>query len=264
MASRARVDLVTIVGLGLVLMPMLTLWHEVGGHAAACAVQGGHVATIGAFYVDCQGLAGAARRIVACAGVGMDLALALVAYLAWRSVRSDLARLALWYVWLGKAFVAAGYFCFSGLTGVGDLSVAPGGGLAPLPMPWAWQAGFLIGGALLYWRLIVAGISGLNAMIGTGPETRTARRRIAHGYYWTIGVVAVLVGLLNPLGLFITVLSAAASTFGGNAGLISIGFAGQASGDARDFAVARSWAVLGLGVVVSLGFALVLGPSRSF
>src|SRR3569623_1239246 len=45
-----RIDLATIIGLGMQLKPVLTMWHEIGGHAAACAVLGGHVATIGAFY----------------------------------------------------------------------------------------------------------------------------------------------------------------------------------------------------------------------
>ena len=49
----------------MLLMPLLTMWHEIGGHAAACAVQGGHGATIGAFYVDCTGLAGGAATLAA-------------------------------------------------------------------------------------------------------------------------------------------------------------------------------------------------------
>lgn len=33
-----RVDLATVIGWGMLLMPLLTMWHEIGGHAAACAV----------------------------------------------------------------------------------------------------------------------------------------------------------------------------------------------------------------------------------
>lgn len=262
--AQTRIDPVTVVGLGLVLMPLLTMWHEIGGHAAACAIQGGHVAAIGAFYVDCLGLTGVPRVIVACAGVAMDTLLAIVAFGLWRRTTGDLARLALWYVWVTKGFVAAGYFCFSGVSGFGDLGPGPDGGIGPLPMPWVWRAAFLAIGALTYWRLIVAAIRTLTEMLGDAAATRAARRTIAHVYYGTIGVVALLVGLLNPVGLFITVMSAAASSFGGNAGFISIGFAGPSGTDERGFVVRRNWGILAAGVLVSGAFAVVLGPSMGF
>ena len=51
-----QVDFVTIAGLALLAMPLLTIWHEIGGHAAACVAMGGKVTEIGAFYVQCSGL----------------------------------------------------------------------------------------------------------------------------------------------------------------------------------------------------------------
>jgi hypothetical protein len=262
--ERTRIDPVTIIGLGLILMPLLTMWHEIGGHAAACVAVGGQVKTIGAFYLDCDGVAGVSRIIVACAGVAVDTALAIVAFALWRRAAGNLARLTLWYVWVTKAFVAAGYFCFSGVSGVGDLGPGIEGGIGPLPMPWLWRAALLAIGALAYWRLIVAGIRTLTEMLGDAAATRAARKRIAHVYYGTMGVVAVLVGLLNPVGLFITIMSAAASSFGGNAGFISIGFAGPAGATERGFVVGRNWALLLAGMAISGAFAVVLGPSMRF
>jgi hypothetical protein len=255
-----RVDVATIVGLGMVLMPVLTMWHEIGGHAAACAVQGGRVVTIGAFYVDCDGLSGAARLLVSCAGVMVDSVLALVAFALWRRARGDMARLTLWLVWVTKAFVAAGYFCFSGATGVGDLGPGIGGGIGPLPLPYLWRAGGLAVGIVAYVLLVRAAIRTLTAMLGDSAATGPARRVIAHGYYATIGVAAVLVGLLNPVGIFITIMSAAASSFGGNAGMISIGFAVPGGPTTRPFVIRRNWAIIVLGAVLLIGFALVLGP----
>jgi len=265
MADEAqRVDLVTIIGLGMVLMPVLTMWHEIGGHAAACAVQGGHVATIGAFYVDCQGLAGAARLLVSCAGVMVDSLLALLAFALWRRARGDLARLTLWLVWVTKAFVAAGYFCFSGATGVGDLGPGIGGGIGPLPLPYLWRVVELAVGILAYVMLVRAAIRTLTAMLGNSAATGPTRRAVAHGYYATIGVAAVLVGLLNPIGIFITIMSAAASSFGGNAGMISVGFAVPGGSTTKPFVVGRNWAIVAVGAVVLAGFALILGPSKHF
>jgi len=259
-----RVDVMTIVGLGMVLMPVLTMWHEIGGHAAVCAVQGGHITTIGAFYVDCDGLTRVPNVLVACAGVFVDSILALVAFALWRRARGDLARLALWLVWVTKAFVAAGYFCFSGATGVGDLGPGLGGGIGPLPLPYLWRAAELGFGIFAYVLLVRAAIRTLTAMLGDSAATGPARRTIAHGYYATIGVAAVLVGLLNPIGVFITIMSAAASSFGGNAGMISIGFAVPGGSTMKRFAIDRNWAIVVIGAAVLAGFAVILGPSRHF
>ena len=257
------VDIVTVIGQGM-LMPLLTMWHEISGHAAACAAQGGHVATIGAFYVSCTGLAQAPQIVVACAGVLVNAALALIAFAAWRRAEHDGARLALWLMWVSEAFVASGYFCFSGITGYGDLGTGAGGSLNALPMPGAIRVAEIAVGIASYILLVCAAIRTLDAMLGNGPETRTARRRVAHGYYATAGLGAVLVGLLNPVGLTITLMSAAASSFGGLAGFISIGFANRPKGVARAFRVERGWVVLGVGAAMLLAFAVVLGPSLHF
>ena len=264
MATEQRVDRVTVIGLGLLLMPLLTMAHEIGGHAAACMLLGGRTATIGAFYVQCVSLAHGPDVIVACAGVAVDAAIALVAYRCWRTARGHTARLTWWLVWVTTAFVAAGYFCFSGATGVGDLGPGTDGGIGPLPMPVAWRVGELVFGIATYIVLVRAAIRTLGAMLGDAPATRSARRGIAHVYYLTIGVSAVVVGLLNPVGLFITLLSAAASSFGGNAGFISVGFAVPAGSELRPFVVPRSWVLLAIGAVATIAFAVVLGPSRHF
>jgi len=260
----SRVDIVTVAGLGLLLMPLLTLWHEVGGHAAACALQGGRVTEIGAFYADCDGLAGLPRRIVALAGVGMNTLLALAAYALWRRARGDFARLLLWLVWVSQGFVAAGYFLFSGASGVGDLGPGADGGIGPLAHPDLWRAGEFLFGLLVYIWLVRSAIRGLTAMLGDSPATKATRSTIAHGYYLVAGVAAVLTGLLNPVGLFILLMSAAASSFGGLAGFISIGFAVPRGTTETGFAVGRNWPLFATGAFATLAFALILGPSIRF
>ena len=262
--ATVRIDLPTIVGLAMLLNPLLTMWHEIGGHAAACGALGGKVATIGAFYVECTRLTGLPDMAVACAGVVVNTLLAIVAYAIWRGARADAWRLFWWLVWVSEAFVAAGYFCFSGVSGVGDLGVAHGGGLLGVPMPIAWRIGELAFGIATYVLLIRRASATLGAMIGAGDTVTGARRRIAHGYYFTSGAVAVLVGVLNPVGIFVTILSAAASSFGGLAGFISIGFAQPAGTPAASFTLARSWPVIVAGVAATALFAILLGPSIRF
>lgn len=256
-----RIDLLTMVGLAMLLNPVLTMWHEIGGHAAACVALGGKVATIGAFYVQCRGLTGLPDMAVACAGVAVNTLLAMLAYAVWRRARADGWRLFWWLVWVSEAFVAAGYFCFSGVSGVGDLGVARGGGLAGVPMPILWRIGELAFGIAAYWLLIRQASAALGSMIGAGELVSGSRRRIAHGYYFASGVVAILVGLLNPVGIFVTIMSAAASSFGGLAGFISIGFARPAGAPSDCFRLARSWPVIIGGGAATALFAVVLGPS---
>jgi hypothetical protein len=262
--GESRIDPVTIVGLGLILLPVLTMWHEIGGHAATCVALGGKLVSIGAFYVDCDSASVVSRRLVACAGVTVDTMLALVAWQLWRRATGDLARLVLFYVMIGKGFVAAGYFLFSGFSGFGDLGPTPGNGLEGVSNPWVWRVVFIAIGGFVYFRLVMAAIQALNAMLGDTADTRVARRRIAHLFYFTLGLDAVLVGLLNPVGIFITIMSAAASSFGGNAGFISIGFAVPSGNEARVFTIARSWVILAIGILVSTGFAVILGPTMRF
>ena len=261
---KPRVDPVTIIGLGMWLMPMLTVWHEVGGHALFCAAQGGHVRTIGAFYVDCDGLSGGARVLMNCAGVLVNLLLAFAAYLGWRRANTDFAGLALWLVWVSEAFVAAGYLCFSGAAGFGDLAPGASDGIGPVPMPILWRGGELALGVSMYWLIVRTATDTLASMIGSGPMTRTARRVIAHGYYATVGMAAVLTGLLNPVGAVITIMSAAASSFGGLAGFIGVGFATRLSVQQRSFVIARSWPLFLSGAALLLAFAVILGPSLTF
>jgi hypothetical protein len=256
-----RVDWVTIVGLGMLMMPLMTMWHELGGHAAACGLLGGHAGALGAFYVECTGLSRVPDLLVACAGVTVNALLCLVAYALWRRARSDLPRLVLWLLWVSQGFVAAGYFCFSGVTGIGDLGTSPDGALHGVPIPLLWRAAEFAFGIAAYVGLVLLGNRTLTAMIGTGPSTAATRKRIAHGFYATAGICAVIVGLLNPVGIVITITSAAASSFGGLAGFISIGYSINRGEAPRGFVVARSWMLAGLGLVVLLGFALVLGPT---
>ncbi|MBB4155605.1 hypothetical protein GGQ80_003530 [Sphingomonas jinjuensis] len=264
MPSEQRIDSPTIAGWGMLLMPLLTMWHEIGGHAATCVLQGGHVRTIGAFYVQCDAPSPRAAILVACAGVAVNIALSIVAFALWRGAQRDRARLAWWLVWVSEAFVAAGYLCFSGVTGVGDLGTGPHGALAALPYPLGLRLTEIAVGVSAYTLVVRAAIRTLSAMLGTGAVTRPARQRIAHVYYAAAGLGAVIVGLLNPVGWFITIMSAAASSFGGLAGFISIGFAARGVDAPRAFAIDRDWRVIVAGGAVLLTFALVLGRSLHF
>jgi len=261
--TKPRIDGLTIAGLALLLMPLLTMLHEIGGHAAMCAAVG-RVQQIGAFYVECDTQTLLSKRLVSLAGPGIDAVLAVIGYGLWRNLKGDLARLVTWYVWLSCGFVASGYLLFSGVSGLGDLGPSGDGGLAPLAPPLVWRAAFVLVGFASYFMLVKAGMATLSAMIGQGPDTKQARRRIAHFYYAVLCIAAVVASLPNPVGLLITLTSAVAASFGGHAGLISIGYATHDGGEARAFTIGRNFPLLIAGGIATIAFAAILGPTLTF
>lgn len=265
MQSGPRVDVVTICGIALVLMPLLAMAHELVGHAAMCAALGGRVLEAGAFYVSCDFEQGTLnRKLVALAGPAISGLLSLLAWLSWRGATRNLTRLILWYVWIGAGFSCAGYFVFSGMLGIGDVSPEAKGGVGPLPSPGLWRVCFIVVGVAAYVMLIKTGKRSLTAMLGSGPRSASTRRRVAHIYYAVVGATAVIASLPNPLGMVISLTSAAAANLGGNAGFISLGIDRDKRDEPLPFTVERNWLVLAAGICATVTFSLVLGPSITF
>jgi hypothetical protein len=256
-----RVDSWTLAGLALLLLPLLTMAHELAGHALTCVATGYLPSELGAYYVECPGTAPWARRVVAMAGTGMDVLLAVLALAGWHRVRRPLPQLVLWIVFTVKGMVAAGYWMFSGVTNLGDWGPAAGGGIGPLPWPWLWRALMFAMGLAVYIAVIRQSTRMMVAMLGGGETARRTQRRIAMTIYLIGGVSAVLVSLFNPLGIAITLVSAIASSFGGTAGLYNVAYARPRDKPPRDFVIGRHYAVIVAGVLMTVAFAAVLGPT---
>lgn len=257
------VDWLTLFGLVLLISPALTMVHEIGGHAATCLATGGIIQEISAFYVNCSSKGEDAARLVSMAGTGADVLVFGGAYFLWRRATGDLARLALWMVFVGKAMAATGYFLFSGFSGLGDWGPGIGGGVGPLPYALVVRLALIVVGAAAYIAVVKLAMRTLTDMVGGEPGAGPVKKRIAFGYYFVSGAISLLVGLLNPVGLFVVIFSAVASSFGSNAGMISVGLDRRAA-SARQFVVERNIVVLAAGIVATTVFAFVLGPTLDF
>ncbi len=255
------IDRWTLIGLSLLLLPLLTMAHELGGHALTCVALDQRPTELGAYYIDCPGATGWAGRVVAMAGTGMDVLLSALAYLAWRRAKRPLPRLALWIVFVVKGMVAAGYWLFSGVSGFGDWGPGAGGGIGPLPQPWLWRIGLAAVGLVAYIGVVKLAIRTLDAMLGGGAQAARTRRQVAMTVYLVGGASALLVGLMNPHGFAIVLLSAVASTFGGTAGLFNVAYRPVGAGEPAGFRIGRHPALLIAGAIVTLAFAVVLGPT---
>lgn len=260
-SAMPRVDRWTLAGLALLLLPLLTMAHELAGHALTCVATGHLPSELGAYYIECPGTGPWARRIVAMAGTGMDVVLAVLASIAWGRLRRPLPRLVLWIVFTVKGMVAGGYWMFSGVSNLGDWGPDVGGGIGPLPWPWLWRAIMFAVGLYVYIAVVRRAIRMLREMLGGGELAHRVQWRIAMTIYLIGGVSAVLVSLFNPLGIAITLMSAVASSFGGTAGLFNVAYAKPCNEPARDFVIGRHYAIVVAGVLLTLAFAAVLGPT---
>ena len=260
-SATARVDMWTLAGLALLLLPLLTMAHELGGHALAC-VASGHLPTeLGAYYIECPGTGEVSRRLVAMAGTGMDVLLAMLALFAWRRAKRSLPQLTWWIVFTVKGMVAGGYWMFSGVSNLGDWGPDVGGGIGPLPWPWLWRVLMFAVGLCVYIAVVRRAIRMLREMLGGGELAGRTQWRIAMTVYVVGGVSAVLVSLFNPLGIAITLMSAVASSFGGTAGLFNVAYARPGEQPSRDFAIGRHYILVAAGLLMTLSFAAVLGPT---
>jgi hypothetical protein len=254
-----KVDSLTLIGLVLLLYPLLTMLHELGGHGGACLLTGGTLTELGTHHVDCASTSVGNMRIVSCAGAAIDLIIGAVCYLSWRVARRPLLRTALWMAAVMKLLLAAGYPLFSGIINVGDFSIGAGRPLGQLPAPADWRVGFTLVGIAGYVLVVLLARRMLRYMLGDGEPTLSAQRRIAMTLYIVSGAVTLLSALPGPAGRSLVLSSAA--TFGGLAGLFSIAFRRPHAGEPKPFIIDRNWPLIVAGVVVTILFVAVLGPS---
>jgi len=106
-----------------------------------------------------------------------------------------------------------GYLLFSGLGNIGDWAVVIEG-LEPRVV---WRGALAVAGAVLYFLVAPRVLMPpLEPFLGAGAERRQARARtLALLPYVVGGLTFVLAGLLNPHGLSLVLISAAAASFGG-------------------------------------------------
>ena len=269
MTDPQRIDWLTVIAIAAIASALSTQLHEAVGHGGACLALGGRVTEWGAFYVNCNadGAPPMVARLVAAAGSTMNLLTALIAFALLRATppTRPRARFFWWLMFTVGGFEWAGYYFFSGVSGLGDWGASKDGVFNLVPGWTIWRIVLGCGGFVIYWAWAIVAMRRLTLLTGADPAGVRRAWRLSWAAYFTIGGMAVAIGLMNPVGLVILLASAVASSFGGASGLMWGPFnikPGPAA--AEPLAIRRSWSWIVAGVAVVLAEGLILGPTRRF
>jgi hypothetical protein len=257
-------DALTIAGIAIIAYILASVLHEGMGHGGACLLAGGKVSVISTVHMECS----VETRLVMAGGTLMNVAAGALCFALGRVIARTSPRLR-YLIWLSMTvnlFTAAGYFGFSGIGGFGDWASFIQG-LGP---QWAWRIGMTIFGAAAYMLVARFSLLELRPLIGSEKGKRFARAvRLSKMPYFAGGILACLAGSLNPKGMILVALSAAASTFGGTSGLLWMmnwlkGDRIPLGSEPEPLPIRRSWPWIVTAFVLALAFVVVLGPGVRF
>lgn len=265
--GRGHVDPPTVAGIAALVYVVSTLLHEAAGHGLACLAVGAPPRVWGAYYFDCdfRGLPWSAGGIVAAAGSTVNLVVAFLCLAVWPHTRdrSPAVRLLVWLAFTVSAFQWAGYFLYSGVSGAGDWGT-DGVLSGVVHAPHARVVMVAVGGFFYYWWINRRSARMLSVIVGGTPTSRRIGQRVGLTAYAVGGVVALLVGLRNPIGLPVILGSAVASSLGGTFGLPFVAAAMPRDSRHAGPSLARGWPWIVAGAAAAIAYAVVLGPSITF
>lgn len=267
-ASPARPDWPTLIAVSALAYILEVALREHLGHAAACIWLGGHPTELSAFYVECDytGMSDLAVRLVAFFGPLVSLLTGVTSFFSLSRLPPHKPVL-YYFVWLLGTIglmTATGYLLFSGVSGIGDLSLTRDGMFYGASPAWLWQIILSVAGAASYFAIIRLAVYKVAPRIGgVGRARITYARHLVLASYLTGAVLYIAIGLLNSVGLMIVLISSAASSLRGTSGFLwmmqLLGPKQTASANALAFQ--RKWGWIILGAVVTAVYAFVLGPT---
>lgn len=258
----------TIGAIAVVAYCLANVIHEGGGHGGACLLVGGRPVTLNAIFFECDtdGLPRFAARVVSAGGSILNVIVAaglLAITRFWQRPPSSI-RFFLWLLTALNLLTAFGYLMFSGLAGFGDWAAVIDG----LPGVPILRVAEVVVGCVLYFYVTAELLwRGLVPFLGADPAQRVQRAKMLTVFpYFVGGLTYVAAGVLNPYGMKLVLLSAAAASFGGTSLLVWFfrkRAAKATSGDWGSLGIAKSVGWLLAAAVVLAVFIGVLGKGVS-
>ena len=209
----ATLDLWTIISIATVSYASATMLHEGAGHGGACLLTGGKPVAVSTVHFECD----REGRIIAVGGTVLNLATGLLCRFILRFVTCGThLRYFLWLLMMINLLQASGYFFFSGVANIGDWAVVIRG----LKPAWFWRMGLTVIGLGLYMLFVWIALREIQPFLGhNGLAKLQLAKKLTLVPYFTGGMLSCAAALLNPVGMFLVAISAAASSFGGTSGL---------------------------------------------
>jgi hypothetical protein len=256
----AKDDRLTLISAALLACILQHVLHEVLGHGVTAWLSGAHQLTVSTVALQSD----ISTRWISANGTLVNLFFGLVFWLCLRRPQrySPITCYFLVLAMAGNLFTGTGYFLYSGIANFGDWADVIRG----LQPRWLWRAGLVLLGVSSYYASMLAVASKLKYFHGKNTEPRRLRG-LCWTPYFADGVLAGVAGIFNPGGWFLILVAGLPATLGANAGLLALpGMmwdwrVGEGEEVGR---VARSYAWIGVAVIASLLFILVLGPGISW
>lgn len=262
-------DLLTAASLAVLAYAAANVLHEGVGHGGACLAVGGtpRLWTSVSFECDTSGLAPAAVAIVAAGGTIVNLLAGAIAarMYARRKDGPVSLRYVLWLFAAINLMQAFGYLLFSGVGGIGDWATV----MSAVHPAWVWRIALAAGGGALYWVTTERAFRVLGQFIGGAPAGRYAiGRRLSLAAYGTGAGLYLMAGALNPGGLLLLAVSAAAASLGGTCGLAwgpqllrrGARVTGESGAEPPPARIPREFGVIAAAGIVAFLFVFGLGP----
>lgn len=248
-------DTLTIIAISIVAGIVTNVLHEGVGHGFIALMTGAKsgvlttVAWSSAFD----------SRLVEAGGTLVNLGAALFFWIALRSAKHACmtTRYFLLISCAFNLFTGTGYFLFSGVTNFGDWAAVISG----LQPHWLWRALLTVVGACSYYAAVLVVGSGVVRYVGIPRNQQGRLRKLTLTPYLSAIFLAVIAGLLNPLGMQLLWQSALPATAGGQSGLTWLQYYIPRTAEPMRSPgqVVRSYVWIGLAAVMGVAYVVVLG-----
>lgn len=258
----APLDALTVGAIGILAYVLGNVLHEGAGHGGACLLVGAKPLVLSSVHFECS----LDSRLVMAGGTLVNLLAGALFFALGRCTGRSYPRLK-YFFWISMTvnlFTGTGYFLFSGIGGIGDW----GDFIQGLGPQWLWRIGLTVFGAVTYLFAARISLLELRPLIGSNKEQRYRRAvRLSAIPYFAGGILMCIAGALNPKGMILILISAAASTFGGTSGLmwstnwLNRGTMIPYGPPAEPLPIHRSWPLIVAASAIAIAFIAVLGPS---
>ncbi len=257
-SRRLALDVATIAAAGVVAYALVATVHEAVGHGAACLAVGADASAVSSTELRCDGVSGTSALVVTSSGSVANVLVGLGAFGLFRVARPGDGRTLLlgWLVCAWNLFHAGSYLLTGALFGFGDWGRVAGAVHPPI----LGQIGVgLVGAAIIFLGQRVATDPLWQPLVGIGDDRAARWPRITWPALAAGVAVSLLAGVLSPLrpefALLTSVLAPLSLLW-----LVRLPRWPTADNPREAVPIRRSAPLLGISLLVSVIFVLMLGP----